>query len=70
MEVINYFMDQNGYYTEKVAEYKDGDRGKYDWPRALRNKRPLIQANGTPAYVDYTVRVSAPNDRNMIKAGM
>lgn len=66
MEVINYFMDQNGYYTEKVAEYKDGDRGKYDWPRTLRNKRPLIQANGTPAYVDYIVRVSAPNDRNMI----
>ncbi|MBS3948499.1 MAG: LlaJI family restriction endonuclease [Dethiobacter sp.] len=66
MEVINYFMEQNGYYTEKVAQYKNGDRGKYDWARTLRNKRPLIQANGTPAYIDCIVRVSAPNDRNMI----
>lgn len=66
MEVINYFMEQNGYYTEKVAEYKDGDRGKIDWPRTLRQKRPLIQANGMPAYVEYIVRVSSPNDKNMI----
>ena len=66
MDVINYFMEQNGYYTEKVPEYKDGDRGKYDWPRTLRQKRPLIQANGMPAYVDYIVRVSSPNDRNLI----
>jgi hypothetical protein len=37
-----------------------------DWPRTLRNKHPLIQSNGTPAYTEYIVRVSAPNDKNMI----
>lgn len=66
MEVISYFMEQNGYYTEKESTFKDGDRGKIDWPRTLRNKRPLIQSNGTPAYTAYTVRVSSPNDKNMI----
>lgn len=66
MEVINYFMEQNGYYTEKEPEYKNGDRGKIDWAKTLRKKRPLIQSNGTPAYTQYTVRVSSPNDKNMI----
>lgn len=66
MEVINYFMEQNGYYTEKEPKFKDGDRGKIDWPKTLRRKRPLIQSNGTPAYTEYTVRVSSPNDKNMI----
>lgn len=66
MEVIHYFMEQNGYYTEKEPKFKDGDRGKIDWPRTLRTKRPLIQANGTPAYTEYTVRISSPNDKNMI----
>jgi hypothetical protein len=66
MEVINYFMEQNAYYTEKEPEFKDGDRGKIAWPRTLRNKRPLIQSNGTPAYTDYIVRVSSPNDKNLI----
>lgn len=66
MEIINYFMEQNGYYTEKEPEYKKGDRGKIDWPRTLRTRRPLIQSNGTPAYIDYTVRVSSPNDKNLI----
>lgn len=66
MEVINYFMEQNGYYTKKEPEYKNGDRGKIDWAKTLRKKRPLIQSNGTPAYTQYTVRVSSPNDKNMI----
>ena len=66
LEVIRFFMDQNGYFTEKVPEYKDGIRGKYDWSKTIRKKRPLIQTNGTPVYIDYIVRVSAQNDRNMI----
>ena len=66
MDVINYFMEQNGYYTEKEADFKNGDRGKIAWPKTLRNKRPLIQSNGNPAYTDYIVRVSAPNEKNLI----
>ena len=66
MEIINYFMEQNGYYTEKEPQYRSGDRGKIDWPKTLHRKKPLIQSNGTPAYTEYIVRVSSPNDKNMI----
>jgi hypothetical protein len=66
IEVINYFMEQNAYYTEKEPKYKNGDRGKIAWSRTLRTKRPLIQSNGIPAYTDYIVRCLSPNDKNMI----
>lgn len=66
MEVINYFMEQNSYYTEKEADFKDGDRGKISWSRTLRNKRPLIQSNGTLAYPNYVIRYSSPNEKNLI----
>lgn len=66
MEIINYFMEQNGYYKEKEAVYKTSDRGKIDWPKTIKRQHPLIQANGSPIYTDYTVRISSPNDRNLI----
>ena len=66
MEVISYFMEQNGYYSEKEPVFRNGDRGKIDWMRTLRTKKPLIQSNGTPAYTEYTVRCSSPNDKNLI----
>lgn len=66
MEIINYFMDQNGYYTEKEAVYRTSDRGKINWSQTIKRQRPLIQANGSPIYTDYTVRISSPNDRNLI----
>lgn len=66
LEIIFNYLKQNGYYYEKVADYKDGYKGKHDWPKTFRKKRPLIQSNNTPAYIDFIVRVSALNDRNMI----
>lgn len=66
MSVINYFLEQNSYYTEKEAIYRTSDRGKIHWGQTIKRQRPLIQANGSPIYTDYTVRVSAPNDRNLI----
>lgn len=66
LEIINYFMEQNGYYTEKEPVYKTNDRGKIDWSRTIKRQRPLIQANGSPVYTQYTVRFSSPNDKNLI----
>ncbi|MDW7662356.1 MAG: LlaJI family restriction endonuclease [Bacillota bacterium] len=65
MEIINYFMEQNGYYTEKEPKYKIGDSGKVDWEKTIRRQRPLI-SNGSPIYTNCTVRYSSPNDKNMI----
>lgn len=66
LEIINYFMEQNGYYAEKEPAYKTGDRGKIDWSRTIKRQRPLIQANSSPIYTKYTVRYSSPNDKNLI----
>lgn len=66
LEIINYFMEQNGYYTEKEPVYKTNDRGKIDWSRTIKRQRPLIQVNGSPVYTQYTVRFSSPNDKNLI----
>lgn len=66
LEIINYFMEQNGYYAEKEPAYKTGDRGKIDWSRTIKRQRPIIQANSSPIYTKYTVRYSSPNDKNLI----
>ena len=66
LEIINYFMEQNGYYAEKEPAYKIGDRGKIDWSRTIKRQRPIIQANSSPIYTKYTVRYSSPNDKNLI----
>ena len=65
MEIINYFMNQNGYYTEKESTFKTSDSGKVNWAKTFRRNRPLIQSNGSPVYTDFTVRVTSPNN-NMI----
>lgn len=66
MEVINYYLEQNAYYTEKEPVFRTSDRGSIDWAKTIRRQRPLIQADGSPVYTDYTVRVSSPNDKNLI----
>lgn len=66
LEIINYFMEQNGYYAEKEPAYNTGDRGKIDWSRTIKRQRPIIQANSSPIYTKYTVRYSSPNDKNLI----
>ena len=66
MEVINYYLEQNSYYTEKEPVFKTSDRGSIDWAKTIRKQRPLIQSDGSPVYTEYTVRVSSPNDKNLI----
>lgn len=67
LEVINYYMDKNGaYYAETEPIYKTGTRGNPDWTRTFRDQKPLIQANGSPVYTQFTVRASTPNDNKLI----
>ena len=66
MTVINYYLEQNAYYTEKEPTFKTSDRGKIDWPQTLRKQRPLFQPNGSPVFTQYTVRHNSPNDNNLI----
>lgn len=66
MEIINCYLEQNSYYSEKEPILKTGGRGTIDWAKTIRKQRPLIQSDGSPIYTQYTVRVSSPNDKNLI----
>ncbi|MHB1697424.1 MAG: LlaJI family restriction endonuclease [bacterium] len=66
MGVINYFMEQNGYYMEEEPVYKTGGGGKADWAKTIRRQRPLIQSNSTPFYARLTMRSSSPNEKNLV----
>lgn len=66
LSVINYFLQTNGYYTEKEQQFKVSDRGKTDWPRTIKRQHPILQANGSPVYLKRETRESTPNDRSLI----
>lgn len=67
LEVINYYIDRNGaYYTETEPTYKTSNRGNMDWARTFREQKPLVQANGSLVYTQFTVRTSAPNENKLI----
>lgn len=66
MEVLNYYLVQNEYYTEKEPIYKTSDRGNTDWARTIRRKKPLLQANNSPVYLEQIVRDASPNDKKLI----
>ena len=69
MEIMRYYME-NGYYIENDPVYKTRDKGKINWPRTIKNQRPLLQENDngsySPIYTSFTVRDSTPNDNKEI----
>ncbi|MBY0755862.1 LlaJI family restriction endonuclease [Clostridium sardiniense] len=66
MTIIDYFMQRKNYYTETEQQFKVGDRGKTDWGRTIKYQRPIMQANGSPVYLQRQIRDSAQKDRNLI----
>lgn len=66
LDIINHFITQNGYFTEKETQYKIDTRGKINWSRTIKSQQPLIQSNTTPFYTKFVVRSSSLNDRNLI----
>lgn len=69
LEIIRYYME-NGYYIETEPVYKTRDRGKINWPRTVKNQKPLLQKNSnglySPVYTNFTVRESNPNENKEI----
>ncbi|HCL4546937.1 LlaJI family restriction endonuclease [Clostridium botulinum] len=66
MEIILYYMEQNGYYTEKESRYKTGDRGRTDWSKTVKQQRGYIQPNGSLVYINRIVQISASNANQLI----
>lgn len=66
LEVINCYLEQNSYYTEREPLFRTSGHGRIDWAKTIRKQHPLIQSDGSPVYTEYTVRASTPNDKNLI----
>lgn len=66
LDVILYFIENNGYYTEKNAIYKTKQCGNIDWARTIKKQKPTIFYNKIPLYTNYTVRESTLNDNELI----
>ena len=66
LEIIRYYLEHHSYYHEKEPLFKTSDRGKTDWNRTIKNKKPIIQSNGSPIYLDRIVRLSTPKNNQFI----
>ena len=70
MEIMYYYME-NGYYMETDPIYKTRERGKINWPKTIKNQKPLLSHNKekniySPVYTLFTVRESTPNENKEI----
>lgn len=54
-----------GYYTEKESNYITAKKGRIDWSRTIKQKKPIIQ-NGQASYLDFVVRKNEINDNYLI----
>ena len=66
MDIILYYME-NGYYKEVEPIYKTRERGKINWPKTIKQQRPLLSLNSdnatySPIYTQFTVKLSTPNE--------
>ena len=67
LDVINYYLDHNGYYMETEVTYKTEVGGKADWPRIIKNQMPYVDIDGQSfVYLKQTVRASTPNANMLI----
>lgn len=66
LEIINHYINKNGYYMETDSIFKTRDRGNINWAKTIKRQKPLIQANFSPVYMEYTVRESVPNEKKLI----
>lgn len=63
--VIEHYLSFGHYYTESEPSYKTETRGKTDWNKTIKRNKPEI-IDGSPIYLERTVRVSRPNENNLI----
>ena len=66
LDVIDYFMDNNGhYYMESAKKYKSDTKGKINWRRTVKNQKAFIK-NGMPTYVKFDVEYQSPLENELI----
>ena len=65
LDVLNYYLDNGGYYTEKESQYSKSTRGKTNWSKTVKNITPVVQ-NKSFLYFSQIVRTSTPNEDRLI----
>ena len=63
--MLNYRNANSTYYMEKEVRYVTGTRGKKNWSRSIKQKKPIVQDNSF-VYLDYIVQETISNDTNLI----
>lgn len=63
--MLNYRNANSTYYMDKEVRYVTGTRGKKNWPRSIKQKKPVVQDNSF-VYLDYIVQETISNDTNLI----
>ena len=67
MNLMLRFRNANStYYTESEVKYTVGKRGKQNWPRTIKNIKPIPQDGGSFVYLDYVVKETASNTEKLI----
>ena len=54
-----------GNYNEFENTFVSDDKGKINWARTIKNKKPLFTSNG-PVYTEYIVKKSQPLENSLI----
>ena len=60
-----YDFVQRGYYKECIVEYTSSKRGKINWSRTIKKKRPLI-VDDDFIYLDFITKKNVVNENDMI----
>lgn len=66
LEVIQYYLEHHSYFRDRDSLFKVSDCGQTDWTRTIKRQRPVIQANGSPVYLNRIVRSSSPKKNQYI----
>lgn len=65
LEIIDFYLLNNGYYVEKEFRFKINAKGKINWAKTIKTQKPYVQDNSF-IYLTQVVRSSSPSDKNLI----
>lgn len=56
---------QRGYYKECIVEYTSSKRGKINWNRTIKHKKPII-SDGDIIYLDFITKKNVVNENDIL----
>ena len=56
---------QRGYYKECIVEYTSSKRGKINWNRTIKHKKPIV-SDGDIIYLDFITKKNVVNENDIL----